>query len=165
MKKYLGFGSLFVVFLIVSACGTVSVSSNPKQKISRDAKITVVAPTSDDQNITGQIEHLLLSHGFSVTSESVGRTQIEYRESEIRTEQTTSRSGSVGVVTRLPTELILRFSYNAYFDVFYWSFTRFNGTVVDLEDGKVIASVSFSGDKSVTAVLTDFTNQLGAMAQ
>ncbi len=151
--------------LAISGCGTVSVTSSPDQKISRNARITVVTPASDPQNIAGELEHLLLSQGLAVTSEAVGRSQIEFSESEDVTSSTRTSSGAVGSVTRLPTELILRFSYNAYFDVFYWSFTRFNGTIVDLETGAVIASVSFTGDRSVASVLEDFAQQIGRMAQ
>ncbi|KXS52718.1 MAG: hypothetical protein AWU57_2903 [Marinobacter sp. T13-3] len=165
MKIAIKLWALLCLVLVISGCGTVSVASSPDQKISRNAKITVVTPASDPQNIAGELEHLLLSQGFAVTSEAVGRSQIEFNESEEVTSNTRTSSGAVGSVTRLPTDLIMRFSYNAYFDVFYWSFTRFNGTIIDLETGAVIASVSFTGDRSVASVLEDFAQQIGRMVQ
>ena len=97
---------LCLVSLTLASCGSVSVASKPSQKISRSAKITVVSPNSDPQNIAGQLEHLLLSQGFEVTSEAVGSKQIEYTEGELSQPGSRITSGVVSAVNRLPTELI-----------------------------------------------------------
>jgi hypothetical protein len=158
--------SLVVILsTLMIACGTVSVVSKPNQKISRAAKITVLTPAHDPQNISGQLEHLLLEQGFEVTSEIVGRSELEYKEAEASDPGSRMTAGSISQVHRLPASLVLRFSYNAYYDVFYWSFIQFNGTVVDLESGAVVASVKFSGDRSVDSVLTEFVNQLANMSE
>jgi hypothetical protein len=160
MARLSRFFLLLVITTVLVSCGTVSVVSKPSQQISRSARIAVVSPASDPQNIAGQLEHLLLAQDFEVTSEAVGRSQIEYKEANAIDHGTSMTAGTIGAVRRLPANLVFRFSYNAYFDVFYWSFTRFNGTVVDLENGAVVASVAFSGDRSVSSVLEDFVRQL-----
>ena len=156
---------LLLAATLLPACGTVSVATKPGTQVSRGAKITIVAPRFDPQNVTGQLEHLLLSQGFDLASEAVARDRIDTNIRQDFVGSSTVVAASTSKTTRLPSLLALRFSYNAYLDVFYWSFTRFNGTLIDLETGAVLASTSFSGDRSVTSVLEEIAAQLGAMAE
>lgn len=63
----------------------------------------------------------------------------------------------------MPSSLVLRFSYNGYWDVFYWALTRFNASVVDIETGDVVVSVQFDGDRRASGVLREFVSQIAAL--
>jgi len=172
---------LITCLLLLTGCGTVNVAMKPHTAFTKNSTITIVVQNTDQLGVQGKIEHLLLERGFEVLSEAVTQDKVKLQsESETgiaaksmkesgesaaavigksRSEQSLSR------VTEIKSSYILRFRYHAYYDVFYWAFTTFNATVVNLASGEVVASVNFSGDRSVDSVLEEFANKLATMAK
>lgn len=163
------------------ACGTVSVAVKPNTTFTKQATVTVTVETNDPIGVQGKLEHLLLERGFEIVSQAVAEEKIRLQSEaeggvlakggtgvgqqatgvigKTRSEQALSR------VRQLKSTYILRFRYHSYWDLFYWAFTTFNATVVDLRTGEVVASVNFSGDRSVNSVLEEFVNKLAAAAR
>jgi len=170
----------FTIILLLTACGTVSVAVKPNTSFSKKGTITVVVERSDPLGVQGKLEHLLLERGFEIVSQAVAEEKVKLQSeseggllargsassgdyvagaiSKSRSEQALSK------VRELKSTYIIRFKYQSYWDVFYWAFTTFNATVVDLRTGEVVASVNFSGDKSANSVLEEFANKLAAAA-
>ncbi|MBU0568129.1 hypothetical protein KKC52_08800 [bacterium] len=168
---------VLLLFVLVS-CGTVNVAIKPNTTFTKQGTITVVVESTDPIGVQGNLEHLLLEKGFEVVSQVVAEEKVKLQsESEggvlakgkSNEDQYTAvvvgKSLSEQAVSRireLKSTYILRFKYHSYWDVFYWAFTTFNATVVDLRTGEVVASVNFSGDRSANSVLEEFINKLTA---
>ena len=178
--KPLAYSFLLFLFVSLTGCGTLNVFLKPHTTFSRDSTLTVVVESEDRLGIQGKLEHLLLNRGFEVVSQAVAKEKVSF-ESESNAAamaKTASGSGTVtaGVIGTIKSEqslskvrevksaFILRFRYHAFYDLIYWSFTSFNATIVELSSGKVVASASFSGGKSVDSVLEEFVKKLEASA-
>jgi hypothetical protein len=175
IKSYL---LLLIGLFFVSGCGTVNVALKPQTTFSKNSTITVVAQGTDKIGVQGKLEHLLLERGFDVVSEAVAQEKVKLQsESNTGVAAKSSNMGSgfgaaimeksqsdqtLSKVTEMKSAYILRFQYHSYYDVFYWSFTSFNASVVDLVSGEVVASANFSGDRSVNSVLEEFANKLSS---
>lgn len=128
----------------------------------------------------GKLEHLLLERGFEVVSQAVAEEKVKLQSEAEGGVLAKSQSGqgqyaggvigksrseqALSTVRELKSTYILRFKYHSYWDVFYWAFTTYNATVVDLRTGEVVASADFSGDRSANSVLKEFANKLAATA-
>ena len=158
----------------------MNVIMKPQTTFTKNSTITVVMQSADQLGVQGKLEHLLLERGFEIVSEAVAQEKVKLRsesDTGIAAKSVTTPSDSAVVimgksrseqslskVTEMKSSYILRFRYHAYYDVFYWAFTSFNATVVNLATGEVVVSVSFSGDRSVNSVLKEFTNKLALAA-
>lgn len=170
-----------VCLLLLTGCGTVNVAMKPQTTFTKNSTVTVVVQNSDRLGVQGKLEHLLLERGFEIISQAVAQEKLKLSsESNARiAARGVSGAGesaaailgkneseqSLTRVTEVKSSYILRFHYHAYYDVFYWAFTSFNATVVNLGTGEVVASVSFSGDRSVDSVLEEFANKLASSAR
>jgi hypothetical protein len=119
----------------------------------------------DPQNVKGRLEHLFLSRGFNVVSESVAKDRIEYEEQISDTINTQTIQGSIGRVKRMRSEYVLEFSYSTRPDFpNVWVFSSFSATVINLDTGKIIASANFSQggftSDTINTVLTNFVDKL-----
>lgn len=174
----------FVIFACLSllvGCGTVNVAMKPQTTFTKNSTVTVVVQSADQLGVQGKLEHLLLERGFEIVSEAVAQEKVKLQseaDADIAAKSTTihdeaaaavigkSRSEqSLSKVTEVKSAYILRFRYHAYYDLFYWAFTSFNATVINLTAGEVVASVSFSGSRSVDSVLEEFANKLDLSAK
>ena len=168
---------LGALIILLSGCGTVNVALKPNTEFSKNSTITIIVNGHDRIGVQGSLEHLFLERGFEVVSEAVARRELKFQSESDSALLAQSGQSKAGVISKsssnqvlssvktVKSVYILRTSYNAYYDVFYWAFTSFNATVVDLSTGKVVGSVRFSGDRSVGSVLEDFANKISAAAK
>jgi len=180
MKMHYWFVPLACLCLLVG-CGTVNVVMKPQTTFTKNSTITVVVQSADQLGVQGKLEHLLLERGFEIVSEAVAQEKVKLQseaDSGIAAKSATTHSEtaaavvgksrseqSLSKVIEVKSSYILRFRYHAYYDVFYWAFTSFNATIVNLATGEVVASVNFSGDRSVDSVLEEFANKLALSAK
>jgi len=173
--------------LLITGCGKVNVVMKQHTTFTKNSTITIVVENDDKVGVQGKLEHLLLERGFEVLSEAVTLEKVKLQsESEnglaVKSKEVSGESAaaiigksrsekSLSRVTEVKSSYILRFRYNAYEAhmmysmIIYWAFTTFNATVVNLDSGEVVASVNFSGDRSVDSVLEEFANKLASMAK
>jgi hypothetical protein len=153
------------IFAFVGCAGPVNVSIRPDTSFDQNSTITIVSGGADPLNVTGQLEFLFSSKGFNVVSEAVGRDRIEYDEKIKNSPTQQNTTGAIERVKRLQSAYMLRYSYGYRPDFPNGNvFTNFTATIVDLSDGKIVASTNFSqgefGSKSVSKTLTEFVDQL-----
>lgn len=161
MKKASTILVIILTILFFTSCGTVKLSVKPGAKFSRNATLTI-AQEDDLTGTVGELNHLLFEKGFNVIAYSTAKKAIKYKD---------KIKGSYPVNNEFEAELYsikelnsiyaLELDYTYYYDVFFGYYYRsFSARVIDLNTGEIIMSANFRGDKSVSAVLRDFVNQL-----
>jgi len=168
---------LGALIVLLTGCGTVNFALKPNTEFNKNSTITIIVNGNDRIGVQGSLEHLFLERGFEVVSEAVARRELKLESESDSTVLAQGGQSKASVISKntsnqvlsnvktVKSAYILRTSYNAYYDVFYWAFTSFNATVVDLSSGKVVGSVNFSGDRSVDSVLEDFANKIASAAK
>ncbi|HQO58791.1 MAG TPA: hypothetical protein PLT76_08750 [Candidatus Omnitrophota bacterium] len=156
---------LLIAVLLLAGCGTLNVYVKPGTNFNRNTTITVIGG-EDRSGTKGQIEHLLLSRGFNIVSESTARNAIKYRGSLKGTDVINNEYiAETYSIREINSVYALEMNYSYYWDVFYWAYTRFSAKVTDLNNGEVVLTAQFSGDRSVNSVLNELVNKIDAQVR
>lgn len=166
---------------LLVGCGAVNVTVKPQTTFTKGATITVEADSADRLGVHEKLGRLLSERGFEMVSGAVTREKVQLQseaDAGAAAKSTTTHGDAAAAFvgesrsqqspdkgTEVKPSYILRFRYHAYHDVFYWSFTSLNATIANSTTGEVVASVDFSGDRSVDGVLEDFANKLALSAR
>lgn len=137
----------------------------PGITIPRNSSFTVICLKEDKIGIQGQIEHFLMSKGFNLRSSESAQAFVRKKESTKETAEGSEMEGEAVATRSMNSDFTIRFSYAAYYDLFYWAFNGFSGTVVDNRTGDIILSSSFSGDRSAKSVVKEFTTKLEGLME
>ena len=157
--------SLTAGVIVIACAHRTAVTLAPGAQLPAGASITVIRPDQDPANVQGQLERLLLGHGFHVVSDAVGSTRIEAEARSSHDSSSATSSASIGRVQRVRSEYVLRYSYTTRMglgtnDVFQ----SFTATIVNLSTGALVAAADFSQGgltgKHVGTVLREFVEQL-----
>ena len=155
-----------IPLVILVSCGTVTVNTTDDHKIYKTDGIVIIAP-NDPTGAGGELEFLLIERGFRVISANVGSvtTRTESTQ-EIGEKGASATTREISETAReVNARYLAELSYRYYYDVLYWAFTNFYLKVTDLDSGEIILTASFSGDRSVRAVLQRVADQLLSASQ
>ena len=99
-------------------------------------------------------------------SESNAKNAIKYRDSLKGTDIINNEYiAETYFVKEINSVYALELSYSYYFDMFYWSYTKFSAKVTDLNNGEIVLTAQFSGDRSVTSVLNELMDKINAQVK
>ena len=160
---------ILFIFLFSGCTSAVHVSSKADTPYSPHRTIAVCCNGDDPLSIRQTLEHLLISKGFNVVPERVATVRANMLNAE-----NTAVKSEEGTSSERPKEkrsiYILHFSYEYYavMSYSYYMFRKFSASLVDLRNGKVVASADFSqgslGTKPALSVLEDFVNKLNDLS-
>jgi len=149
---------------IIIACSSPSVSYI-NQAASRGASITVVSPGGDQLGIQAKLESKFAQSGFDVVSESVAKSQVNIDKNTSFNNNAISSNTTINNFKIVNSAYIFKFQYS-YRDDFPNGvvFSSFTGNVVDLRNGKLLATVEFKqgvfGGRSIDKTIELICNQL-----
>jgi len=166
MKRWLVF---WPVVLLVAGCAPVTFASRSEDSYSRRSTVCVRAG-EDPLNLAGQLEHLLLSRGFDVVSESVARERVRFAAESSSTASSSRAEGYLERVTEVPSVYVLNVEYRyADFGFSGIALLSFSASLVNLSDGRLYASVEYSPQpmmaQTPSRVLPRVAEQLARGAQ
>ena len=140
--------SILIVLALLAGCaganhGAVKVAIKPETTFAKNASITVVPDGGDELGAQGKLERLLVKRGFQV---------IPPPATEI-------------TVDKLKSDYLFQFQYENDPDGDPNILERFGGTVIDVSEGHVVASLNFSGKRPLDTVLEQCADKLAAAMQ
>ena len=148
--------------LLLTSCGTLSVYVKPGTNFSRNTTITVLGG-EDKTGTKGQIEHLLLTKGFNIVSESTAKNAVKYKDSLKGTDTINNEYiAETYSIREINSVYALELNYTYYWDAFYYAYTRFSAKATDLNTGEIVLTASFSGDRPVNSVLNELLSKIDA---
>jgi hypothetical protein len=154
-----------VCIAVMTGCGSVNVYVKPGAVLSKKSTITVTGE-NDQSGTRGTLEHLLLSKGFNIVSETTAKTAVRYKDQlQGSNSYNNEFSSEVYSVKELNSVYALDTRYTYYYDMLYYAYRSFSAKVVDLNTGEVVLSVSFVGDRSVNSVLEDCVEQIAKLVK
>lgn len=153
---------LLLPIITLAGCGTLSVYVKPGTNFNRNTTMTVIGG-EDESGTKGQIEHLLLTRGFNIVSESTAKNAIKYKDSLKGTDIINNEYiAETYLIKEINSVYALELNYSYYWDVFYWAYRRFSAKVTDLNNGEIVLTAQFSGDRSVNSVIKELVNKIDA---
>lgn len=162
MKKlYIGVLTLFV---LTTACSpTISVTKT--EKFDPSASITIISKGDDDLGVQAKLEHLFLTHGFDIISESTAREKVKFQQELRSSSNSVTNEGEIESAKEISSVYALTFQYTSRIDIPAGRvFTSFNASVVKMIDGRLVASSGFSQGqwtgKKIDKVLESFVSKL-----
>jgi len=164
MNNNLATWMILVLSLSFISCSSPNVTYI-NQAASRGASITVVSPGNDPLGIQAKLESRFAQSGFDVVSESVAKTQVNIEKNSQFNNTSSSSNTSITDLKVVNSIYIFRFHYS-YRDDFPNGvvFSTFTGNVIDLRNGKLLATVEFKqgvfGGRSIDKTIELACNQL-----
>ncbi len=165
--------------MFVSACASINMAVKADTGFTRHSRIAVISLGVDYMNVKGQLEYLLLDRGFVVVSDVVARESLK-REGTSESAGVgeavgDSNSVDVGVGTKtvieeslrletdIPATHILKFEYKqSTTGGFRTMFVAFSASIVELNTGDVVATISVPGKTSINPVLEGFVDEVAS---
>jgi len=140
--------SILLLLALLAGCaganhGAVDVAIKPETTFAKNATITVVPDGGDSLGAQGKLERLLVERGFQVIPQPVAEVSVD----------------------KLKSDYLFRFQYETYPDADSNMLERFNGTIIKVSEGHVVASLNFSGKRPLGTVLELCADKLAAAMQ
>lgn len=155
--KYFRSILLITISLFITSCGTMNVYVNHDSTYTRSNPITIIQ-SHDESGVLGELQFQLQSNGYKLMSLSAAKKALnldtESSDNSFHAEFTNT--------TSFKSSYVLEPHYSCYMDLFtlqYW-FTNFSATITDLVTGEIIMTATFSGDRPVKTVISEFIKEM-----
>jgi hypothetical protein len=136
---------LLLLLTWLAACaaknhGAVNVAVKPQTTFTKNSTITVIPHGEDDLGLQARLKHLLAEKGFEIVSGSDEQL--------------------LGGLEKPKSDYLLRFQYETDSDSDLKELKSFSGTIIEVAEGHVVASVNFSGRRSADSFVEEFADEL-----
>jgi hypothetical protein len=135
--------SILLMLALLAGCaganhGAVKVAIKPETTFAKNASITVVPAGGDDRGAQAKLERLLTERGFQIVPQPAAEIAVD----------------------KLKSDYLFQFQYETDSDTDPNILEEFGGTVIDVREGHVVASLNFKGKRPLVTVLEQCADKL-----
>ncbi|MGC4039402.1 MAG: hypothetical protein QM710_01015 [Flavobacterium sp.] len=153
---------LSFVCIIMSSCGSIKLNAEPGQHFTKETTFTFAENNTgavDKTETVKELKYLLAQKGFNVVSIKNASKATLFPDEILQTKDK-SQILEIYSIKDQKSIYAIETDYDYYYDVFYYSYTRFSAKIIDLNTNKTVMTAYFKGDQSVKKILKDFSELL-----